>query len=208
MIADSQYSDSKLRSVVKVAVSPYPANQKCGVMRLLRVDKKFRTHRPEDQKREYHKKPHIEAVHSFLKTQYSMTINKVRSAKNVASYAIYNLLCLVLNREVAENIRRPTKLPPQPTSTPNKTTKQRVKNHRRRVHPGRGDKSLHLHTSELDEKREKGGSMRKAWPSHQPITFRVSNVCPLGIVVSVESSSHVLKTAFWSDNDGSWYVFM
>jgi hypothetical protein len=51
----------------------------------------------------------IEAVYSFLKTQYSMAINKVRGVSNVASYALYSLLCLVLNREAAEKIGRPDK---------------------------------------------------------------------------------------------------
>jgi len=109
LIADSQYSDSKLRNAVDETVIPYPANQKRGVKGLLRVDKKFRTYGPEDQKTEYHKRPHIEAVYSFLKTQWSLTVNKVRGAKNVASYALFSILCLVLNREAAENIRRPDK---------------------------------------------------------------------------------------------------
>ncbi len=50
VIADSQYSDSKLRNAVCEAVIPYPANQKREVKGLLRVDKKFRTYGPEDQK--------------------------------------------------------------------------------------------------------------------------------------------------------------
>jgi transposase len=109
VIADSQYSDGKLRSAVDEAVIPYPANQKRGVRDILRVDKKFRTYGPEDQKKEYHKRPHIEAVYSFLKTQYSLAINKVRGLRNVASYSLYSLLCLVLNREAAENLGRPDK---------------------------------------------------------------------------------------------------
>jgi transposase len=109
VIADSQYSDSKLRNAVCEAVIPYPANQKRDVKGLLRVDKKFRTYGSEDQKREYHKRPHIEAVYSFLKTQYSLAVNKVRGIRNVASYALYSLLCMVLNREAAENIRGPDK---------------------------------------------------------------------------------------------------
>ena len=68
VIADSQYSDGKLRKAVNAAVIPYPANQRRSVKGILRVDKKFRTYGPEDQKREYHKRPHIEAVYSFLKT--------------------------------------------------------------------------------------------------------------------------------------------
>jgi transposase len=109
VIADSQYSDGKLREAVDETVIPYPANQKRGVKGLLRVDKKFRTYGSEDLKRKYHKRPSIEAVYSFLKTQYSMAINKVRGLKNVASYALYSLLCLVLNREAAENIGRADK---------------------------------------------------------------------------------------------------
>jgi len=106
VIADSQYSDGKLRDTVEQAVIPYRANQKCDVRGLLRVDKKFRTYGPDDQKEEYHKRPHIEAVYSFLKTQYSLTVNKVRGLGNVASYALFSILCLVLNREAAENFGR------------------------------------------------------------------------------------------------------
>jgi len=109
VIADSQYSDSKLRNAVDKTVIPYRANQKRDVKGLLRVDRKFRTYGPEDQKREYHKRPHIEAVYSFLKTQYNLAMNKVRGLKNVASYALFSVLCLVLNREAAENIGRPDK---------------------------------------------------------------------------------------------------
>jgi len=109
VIADSQYSDCRLRNAVDEAVIPYPANQKRDVKGLLRVDKMFRTYGPEDQRKEYHKRPRIEAVYSFLKTQYSLAANKVKGLGNVASYALYSLLCLVLNREAAENIRRPNK---------------------------------------------------------------------------------------------------
>jgi hypothetical protein len=42
VIADSQYSDGKLRDAVDAAVIPYRSNQKRGVKGLLRVDKKFR----------------------------------------------------------------------------------------------------------------------------------------------------------------------
>jgi hypothetical protein len=91
------------------AVIPYPANQKRGVKDLLRVDKKFRTYGPEDQKNEYHKRPRIEAVNSFLKTQYNMASNKVRGLGNVAYNALYSIFCLVINREAAQNLGRPDK---------------------------------------------------------------------------------------------------
>ena len=106
VIADSQYSDGKLRDAVDATVIPYRSNQKRDVAGLLRVDRKFRAYGPEDQKKEYHKRPHVEAVFSFLKTQYSLTVNKVRGLKQVASYALFSVLCLVLNREAAQNIGR------------------------------------------------------------------------------------------------------
>jgi hypothetical protein len=109
VIADSQCSDSKLRIDVNKSIIPYPANQRKGVGGVLRVDKKFRTFGPEDQKTEYHKRPPIEAVSSFLKTQYNMAMNKVRGLGNVATHALLCILCLVLNREAAENIGRPEK---------------------------------------------------------------------------------------------------
>ena len=87
-------------------VIPYRSNQKRNVEGLLRVDRKFRTYGPQDQKKEYHKRPHIEAVYSFLKTQYSLTVNKARGLGNIASYALFSILCLVLNREAAENTGR------------------------------------------------------------------------------------------------------
>jgi len=51
VIADSQYSDGKLRNVVDKTVIPYRANQKRDVKGLLRVDKKFRAYGPDDEKR-------------------------------------------------------------------------------------------------------------------------------------------------------------
>jgi hypothetical protein len=109
LIADSQYSDGKIRAAVDKAVIPYPSNQKPGAKDVLRVDKKFRTHGPGDQKMEYHKRPPIEAVNSFLKTQCSMALNKVRGLNQVATYALFSILCLVLNREAAQNTGRQDK---------------------------------------------------------------------------------------------------
>jgi phosphosulfolactate phosphohydrolase-like enzyme len=37
-------------------------------------------------------------------TQYSLTIKKVGGVRNVASSALYSLICLLLNREAAGNI--------------------------------------------------------------------------------------------------------
>ena len=124
--ADSQYSDGKLRGAVEETAIPYRANQKREVKGLLRVDRKFRTYGPDEQKKEYHKRPHIEAVNSFLKTQYSMAINKVRGLGNVASYALFSILCLVLNREAPRTLEESTKQCHRPTLTRNIGTRQCV----------------------------------------------------------------------------------
>jgi len=109
LIADSQYSDGKIRLAVEKTVIPYPVNQKRGVKDVLRVDKKFRSFGPEEDRMEYHKRPLIEAVNSFLKTQWSMATNKVRGLGQIAIYALFSIFCLVLNREAAQNIGRADK---------------------------------------------------------------------------------------------------
>jgi len=109
IIADIQYSAEKVRISVFEAVIPYPANQKRDIKGLLRVDKKFRTHGPLDQKKKYHKRSVIEAAYSFLKTQYSLTTNKIRGLKNVTIYSLYIILSLILITEVAKNIGRTDK---------------------------------------------------------------------------------------------------
>jgi len=109
LIADSQYSDGKIRLAVEKTVIPYPVNQKRGVKDVLRVDKKFRSFGPEEDRMEYHKRPLIEAVNSFLKTQWSMATNKVRGLGQIAVYALFSIFCLVLNREAAQNIGRADK---------------------------------------------------------------------------------------------------
>ena len=109
VIADSQYSSRRLREAVPQTVIPYPSNQKRDVKGILRVDKKFRTYGPDEIRKEYHKRPSVEAVYSFLKTQYSLAANKARGLKNITCIAIYSILCLILNREAAQNIGRPDK---------------------------------------------------------------------------------------------------
>jgi transposase len=106
VIADSQYSDSKLRCAVDKATIPYPACHMKGVVGLLRVDRKFRTYGSDEDKTEYNKRPPIEAVNSFLKMQFSMVNNKVRGLAQVTFYALCSILCLVLNREAAQRIGR------------------------------------------------------------------------------------------------------
>jgi len=57
--ADSQYSHGRLRDAVEETVIPYRSNQKRDGKGLQRVDKKFRTYGPENQRKKYHKRSHI-----------------------------------------------------------------------------------------------------------------------------------------------------
>ena len=76
---------------------------------MLRVDRRFRTHGPEELVRKYHKRPMVESAFSFLKTQYGLAVNRVRGLRNVSIYVLLSVLCHVLNREAAENMGGPDK---------------------------------------------------------------------------------------------------
>ena len=108
LIADSQYSSRRIKSLVEHAVIPYMSNQRRGVD-VLRVDRRFRTHGPVEEVREYRKRPVVEASFAFMKTQFGMTVNKVRGLLGVSVYVLLSVLCCVLNREAAENMGRPDK---------------------------------------------------------------------------------------------------
>jgi hypothetical protein len=106
LIADSQYSSSRVRSLVDFSVIPYTSNQ-CGDG--LRVDRLFRAHGPEELVAEYRKRPAVEAFFAYLRNQYGLTVNRVRGLAGVSVYALLSELCVVLNREAAENMGRPDK---------------------------------------------------------------------------------------------------
>jgi len=107
LVADSQYSSRKVRDLVEESVIPYTSNQSGGDV--LRVDRRFRTHGPKEAVVEYHKRPLVESVFSFLKDQFGLRVNNVRGLVNVGVYVLLSLLCGVLNREAAENMGRPEK---------------------------------------------------------------------------------------------------
>ena len=108
LVADSQYSSRKMRCLVEETVIPYMSNQSAGGD-VLRVDRRFRTHGPAEDRVRYHKRPLVESIFSFLKDQYGLRVNNVRGLLNVSVYALLSMLCLVLNREAAENVGRPDK---------------------------------------------------------------------------------------------------
>ena len=108
LVADSQYSSSKVRGLVELAVIPYTSNQSAGGD-VLMVDRRFRTHGLAEDGVRYHKRPWVGSVFSFLKDQFGLRVNNVRGLVNVSVYALLSLLCHVLGREAAENMGRPEK---------------------------------------------------------------------------------------------------
>ena len=108
LIGDSQYSSERVRSLVDYAVIPYMSNQRRGE-EVLRVDRRFRVSGPEALVAEYRKRPAVEALFAYLRTQFGLNVNRVRGLVNVGVYALLSVLCIVLNREAAENLGRPDK---------------------------------------------------------------------------------------------------
>jgi hypothetical protein len=108
LIADSQYSSAKVRSLVERAVIPYMGNQRCGGD-ALRVDRLFRAHGSAGEVEVYRRRPAVEALFAFVKNWFGLTVNRVRGLVNVWVYSLLSVLCFVLNREAAENVGRPDK---------------------------------------------------------------------------------------------------
>jgi transposase len=105
LIADSQYSSAKVRALVEHAVIPYMSNQRVEGD-ALRVDRLFRTHGSAGEVEVYRRRPAVEALFAFLKNQFGLTVNRVRGLSKVEVYSLLSVLCLVLNREAAENMGR------------------------------------------------------------------------------------------------------
>ena len=96
VVADSQYSSQTFRDEVRridaKPVIPYPRNQAKG-KRVLRIDRKFRSHGPSRLRRIYRKRSAIERVVSRLKTYFGLRQLRTRGLRNVSSHHV--LLCLI-----------------------------------------------------------------------------------------------------------------
>jgi IS5 family transposase len=106
LIGDSQYSSNRVRSLVEESVIPYTSNQRGDG---LRVDRWFRTHGPPRLVSEYRKRPMVEALFAFLRTQFGLNVVRVKGLLGVSVYSLLSVLCCVLNREAAEGMGRPDK---------------------------------------------------------------------------------------------------
>jgi IS5 family transposase len=106
LIGDSQYSSNRVRSLVEESVIPYTSNQRGDG---LRVDRWFRAHGPPRLVSEYRKRPMVEALFAFLRTQFGLNVVRVKGLLGVSVYSLLSVLCCVLNREAAEGMGRPDK---------------------------------------------------------------------------------------------------
>jgi transposase len=100
VVADSQYSSQAVREEVKrlhaKPVIPYPRNQAKG-RRVLRVDRKFRSHGPASLRRLYRKRSAVERVVSRLKTYFGLRQLRTRGLRNVLSHVLLCIIALLAN---------------------------------------------------------------------------------------------------------------
>jgi hypothetical protein len=54
----------------------------------------------------YRRRPAVEVLFAFVKNWFGLTVNRLRGLVNVGVYSLLSVLCVVLNREAAENMGR------------------------------------------------------------------------------------------------------
>jgi len=107
LLADSQYSAANLRENAlfhgAVPVIPYPGNQQKGVRGILRIDRKFRSHGPQNFRRAYKKRVAVERVFSRLKNLASLTQHSLRGLAKVTFHSQLCVLIMLLTAQAAIN---------------------------------------------------------------------------------------------------------
>ncbi len=100
VVADSQYSSQNVRQEVKrlraKPIIPYPRNQAKG-RRVLRIDRKFRSHGPASLKRLYRRRPAVERTISRLKHHFGLKHLRTRGLRNVMSHVLLCFITLLAN---------------------------------------------------------------------------------------------------------------
>jgi len=113
LVTDSQYSSRRFRGKVAdcgvVAVIPYPSNQAKGEA-VLRVDKFFRVHGSEEERRLYGLgRSSIERVNSRLEGQVCLDRHRVRGLRNVAVHVALCIIAMLLVAVAALRLGVPEK---------------------------------------------------------------------------------------------------
>ena len=103
VMADPQYSSNSLREELlrngAIPVIPYPRNQMKGVKGVLRVDRKFRSHGPQELRRAYKKRVAVERVFSRLKNLVGL---KEHNLRGLAKLTFHSQLCVIAMLLVAQ----------------------------------------------------------------------------------------------------------
>ena len=113
LVADPQYSSQSLRDVAlkqgTLPVIPYPRNQQKGVKSILRIDRKFMSHGPQELRRAYRKRVAVERVFSRLKNLAGLTLHNLRGLAKITFHAQLCLLIMLFTAQAAINTHRPSK---------------------------------------------------------------------------------------------------
>jgi len=113
LLADPQYSASNLREAATeqgtTPVIPYPRNQSIGVKGILRVDRKFKSHGPQELRRAYRKRAAVERVFSRLKNLVGLTQHNLRGLAKITFHSQLCIIAMLLTAQAAINTRKPGK---------------------------------------------------------------------------------------------------
>jgi IS4 transposase len=71
------------------------------------VDRLFRTHGPEDLVEVYRRRPAVEALFAFVKTQFGFTVNRVRGLAQVSIHVSLSLISMLAVALSAVRLGRP-----------------------------------------------------------------------------------------------------
>jgi hypothetical protein len=113
LVADPQYSSQSLRDAAlrqgTMSVIPYPRNQQRGVKGILRIDRKFKSHGPQQLRRAYRKRVAVERVFSRLKNLAGLTQHNLRGLAKITFHAQLCLLIMLFTAQAAINTHKPSK---------------------------------------------------------------------------------------------------
>jgi IS5 family transposase len=113
LVADSQYSSQSLREAAlkqgTAPVIPYPRNQQKGVKGILRIDRKFKSHGPQELRRAYRKRVSVERVFSRLKNLAGLTQHNMRGLARITFHAQLSILAILFTAQAAVNAHKPSK---------------------------------------------------------------------------------------------------
>jgi transposase len=113
LLADPQYSSQHLRDAAlkqgTLSVIPYPRNQMRGVKGILRIDRKFKSHGPQQLRRAYRKRAAVERVFSRLKNLTALCQHNLRGLSKMTFHAQLCLLIILFTAQAAINAHKPSK---------------------------------------------------------------------------------------------------